>query len=242
MSNTTRTQQARQAVQSPGMQQGLSELWRRIGFLILALVVFRLGAHIPVPGINPERLAQLFEQNKDTILSLFNMFSGGALERMSILALGIMPYISASIIMQLMATVYPPLEALKKEGEAGRRKITQYTRYATVVLGFVQSVGMCVGLVSQGITLGSGMSFFVPAVTSLVAGTMFLMWLGEQITERGVGNGISMLIFAGIVAGMPNAIGMSLESARQGEISVLALIVLLLLAIAVVGAVVDVKA
>jgi len=220
------------------MQQGLSELWRRIGFLILALVVFRLGAHIPVPGINPERLAQLFEQNKDTILSLFNMFSGGALERMSILALGIMPYISASIIMQLMATVYPPLEALKKEGEAGRRKITQYTRYATVVLGFVQSVGMCVGLVSQGITLGSGMSFFVPAVTSLVAGTMFLMWLGEQITERGVGNGISMLIFAGIVAGMPNAIGMSLESARQGEISVLALIVLLLLAIAVVGAVV----
>jgi preprotein translocase subunit SecY len=234
----TRTQQARSMMQSPGMQQGLTELWRRIGFLILALVVFRLGAHIPVPGINPERLAQLFEQNKDTILSLFNMFSGGALERMSILALGIMPYISASIIMQLMATVYPPLEALKKEGEAGRRKINQYTRYATLVLGFVQAIGMCVGLVSQGITLGTGMAFFVPAVTSLVAGTMFLMWLGEQITERGVGNGISMLIFAGIVAGMPSAIGMSLESARQGEISVLALIVLLLLAIAVVGAVV----
>jgi len=157
---------------------------------------------------------------------------------MSILALGIMPYISASIIMQLMATVYPPLEALKKEGESGRRKINQYTRYATVVLGFVQAVGMCVGLVSQGITLGAGAGFFVPAVTSLVAGTMFLMWLGEQITERGVGNGISMLIFAGIVAGMPSAIGMSLESARQGEISALALIVLLGLAIAVVGAVV----
>lgn len=234
----TRTQQAREMMQSSGMQQGLAELWRRIGFLIMALMVFRLGAHIPVPGINPERLAQLFEQNKDTILSLFNMFSGGALERMSILALGIMPYISASIIMQLMATVYPPLEALKKEGEAGRRKINQYTRYATLVLGFVQAIGMCVGLVSQGITLGTGMGFFVPAVTSLVAGTMFLMWLGEQITERGVGNGISMLIFAGIVAGMPSAIGMSLESARQGEISVLALVVLLLLAIAVVGAVV----
>lgn len=238
MATPPRTQQAREMMQSPGMQQGLSELWRRIGFLIMALVVFRLGSHIPVPGINPDRLAQLFEQNKDTILSMFNMFSGGALQRMSILALGIMPYISASIIMQLMATVYPPLEALKKEGEAGRRKINQYTRYATVVLGFVQAIGMCVGLVSQGITLGNGAGFFVPAVTSLLAGTMFMMWLGEQITERGVGNGISMLIFAGIVAGMPSAIGRSLESARQGEISALALIVLLGLAIAVVAAVV----
>ncbi|HEX6592520.1 MAG TPA: preprotein translocase subunit SecY [Moraxellaceae bacterium] len=225
-------------MQNPGMQQGMSELWRRIGFLLLALVVFRLGAHIPVPGINPERLAQLFEQNKDTILSLFNMFSGGALERMSILALGIMPYISASIIMQLMATVYPPLEALKKEGEAGRRKINQYTRYGTVVLGFVQAVGMCVGLVSQGITLSTGLAFFVPAVTSLVAGTVFLMWLGEQITERGIGNGISMIIFAGIVAGIPNAIGMSLESARQGEMNMLGLLLLAVLAVVVVGAVV----
>lgn len=234
----TRTQQAREMMQSPAMQQGLSELWRRIGFLLLALVVFRLGSHIPVPGINPDRLAQLFEQNKDTILSLFNMFSGGALQRMSILALGIMPYISSSIIMQLMATVLPSLEALKKEGEAGRRKINQYTRYGTVILGFVQAVGMCVGLVSQGITLGAGLGFYVPAVTSLVAGTVFLMWLGEQITERGVGNGISMLIFAGIVAGIPNAIGMSLESARQGQISMLSLLVLALLAVAVVGAVV----
>lgn len=233
-----RTQQAREMMQSPGMQQGLSELWRRIGFLLVALVVFRLGAHIPVPGINPERLAQLFEQNKDTILSLFNMFSGGALERMSILALGIMPYISASIIVQLMATVLPSLEALKKEGEAGRRKINQYTRYGTVILGLVQATGMCVGLVGQGITLNAGLAFYVPAVTSLVAGTVFLMWLGEQITERGVGNGISMIIFAGIVAGIPNAIGMALESARQGQISMLSLLVVGMLGVVVVGAVV----
>ena len=235
---TARTQQAREQMQKPGMSKGMSELLRRIGFLLLALLVFRLGSHIPVPGINPERLAQLFDQNKDTILSLFNMFSGGALERMSILALGIMPYISASIIMQLAASVVPSLEAIKKEGESGRRKINQYTRYGTVVLAFIQAVGMSVGLISQGITLTVGMTFMMPAVVSLVAGAVFLMWLGEQITERGVGNGISMLIFAGIVAGMPGAIGMALESARQGEISVIGLLIILLLAIAVVGAVV----
>lgn len=238
---TARTQQAREQMQKPGMSKGMSELLRRIGFLLLALLVFRLGSHIPVPGINPERLAQLFDQNKDTILSLFNMFSGGALERMSILALGIMPYISASIIMQLAASVVPSLEAIKKEGESGRRKINQYTRYGTVVLAFIQAVGMSVGLISQGITLTVGMSFMIPAVVSLVAGAVFLMWLGEQITERGVGNGISMLIFAGIVAGMPSAIGMALESARQGEISVIGLLIILLLAIAVVGAVVFIE-
>jgi preprotein translocase subunit SecY len=220
------------------MQQGLSELWRRIFFLIMALVIFRLGAHIPVPGINPDKLAKLFEQNKDTILSMFNMFSGGALQRMSILALGIMPYISSSIIMQLAATVYPPLEALKKEGESGRRKINQYTRYGTLILGFVQAMGMCAGLVSQGITLTSGVAFFLPAVVSLVAGTVFLMWLGEQITERGVGNGISMLIFAGIVAGLPSAIGRALEAARTGDLNVLVLLLVVVLAAAVVGAVV----
>lgn len=234
----TRNEAARAAMQSPGMRQGLSELWGRIIFLFVALVVFRFGAHVPVPGINPVKLAQLFEQNKDTILSLFNMFSGGALERMSILALGIMPYISASIIMQLLTSVDPRLEALKKEGEAGRRKINQYTRYGTLVLAFVQAVGMCSGLVSQGITLSTGIAFFIPAVVSLVAGAMFLMWLGEQITERGIGNGISMLIFAGIVAGIPSAIGMSLESTRQGEMSMLGLLILFLLAIVVVGAVV----
>ena len=234
----TRNEAARAAMQSPGMRQGLSELWGRIIFLFVALVVFRFGAHVPVPGINPVKLAQLFEQNKDTILSLFNMFSGGALERMSILALGIMPYISASIIMQLMTTVDPRLEALKKEGEAGRRKINQYTRYGTLILAFVQGLGMCSGLVSQGITLSTGIAFFIPAVVSLVAGAMFLMWLGEQITERGIGNGISMLIFAGIVAGIPSAIGMSLEATRQGEMSMLALLILFILAIVVVGAVI----
>ncbi len=234
----TRNEAAKAAMQSPGMRQGLSELWGRITFLFVALVVFRLGSHVPVPGINPAKLALLFDQNKDTILSLFNMFSGGALQRMSILALGIMPYISSSIIMQLMTTVSPQLEAIKKEGEAGRRKINQYTRYGTVILGFVQAVGMCSGLVGQGITLSSGLAFYVPAVVSLVAGTVFLMWLGEQITERGVGNGISMLIFAGIVAGIPSAIGRSLEATRQGEMSLLTLLVLFIFAIAVVGAVV----
>ena len=238
MATTPRTQQAKEMMKSPGMQQGLSELWRRIFFLIMALVIFRLGAHIPVPGINPDKLAKLFEQNKDTILSMFNMFSGGALQRMSILALGIMPYISSSIIMQLAATVYPPLEALKKEGESGRRKINQYTRYGTLILGFVQAMGMCAGLVSQGITLTSGVAFFLPAVVSLVAGTVFLMWLGEQITERGVGNGISMLIFAGIVAGLPSAIGRALEAARTGDLNVLVLLLVVVLAAAVVGAVV----
>lgn len=234
----SRSDQARQMMQNPGMRQGLSELWGRIVFLLVALVVFRVGAHIPVPGVNPEKLAKMFEQNKDTILSLFNMFSGGALERMSILALGIMPYISSSIIVQLMTTVVPELEALKKEGEAGRRKINQYTRYGTVLLAIVQGFGMCAGLVSQGITLTTGPAFFVPAVVSLVAGTVFLMWLGEQITERGVGNGISMVIFAGIVAGIPAAIGRSLESVRQGDMNGLVLVGLVVVAAAVVWAVV----
>jgi len=202
------------------------------------LIVFRLGAHVPVPGINPERLAQLFEQNKNTILSMFNMFSGGALERMSILALGIMPYISASIIVQLMTTVVPTLEALKKEGEAGRRKISQYTRYGTLGLGLVQAIAMCAGLISQQITLSSGLAFYVPAVTSLVAGTMFMMWLGEQITERGVGNGISMLIFAGIVAGLPALIAQSLEGVSQGQGSLITLFIVGILALVVVAAVV----
>ena len=238
MANTGNKQQAREMLQNPGMQKGMSELWQRIGFLLFALLVFRLGAHIPVPGINPGRLAELFDRNKDTILSLFNMFSGGALERMSILALGIMPYISASIIMQLASSVVPSMEALKKEGESGRRQINQYTRYAAVLLALVQAVGMSAGLQSQGITISTGMTFYVPAVVSLVAGSIFLMWLGEQITERGVGNGISMLIFAGIVAGMPNAIGKALESARQGDISVIGLLVVAVLAVVVVAAVI----
>ena len=221
-----------------GMQSGLGELWARLRFVAIAIIVYRIGAHIPVPGINPDRLAALFDQNEGTILSLFNMFSGGALERMSILALGIMPYISASIIMQLMTAVSPQLEALKKEGEAGRRKINQYTRYGTVVLATVQALGMAVGLANQGVAFTAAFNFYFVAVVTLVAGAVFLMWLGEQVTERGIGNGISILIFAGIVAGLPGAIGQSFESARQGDLNILALLAIAVLAVATVGFVV----
>ncbi len=220
---------------------GLSELWARLRFLFMAIIVYRIGAHIPVPGINPDRLAELFRQNEGTILSLFNMFSGGALERMSIFALGIMPYISASIIMQLMTAVSPQLEQLKKEGESGRRKISQYTRYGALVLAIVQAIGMSVGLAGQGVAFVTDFGFHFVAVTTFVAGAMFMMWLGEQITERGVGNGISMLIFAGIVAGLPSALGQSFESARQGDINIIALLVIGLLAIAIIGFVVFVE-
>jgi preprotein translocase subunit SecY len=183
----------------------------------------------------------LFRQNEGTILSLFNMFSGGALERMSIFALGIMPYISASIIMQLMTAVSPQLEQLKKEGEAGRRKISQYTRYGTLALAIVQAVGMSVGLAGQGVAFSSDFGFYFVAVTTFVAGAMFMMWLGEQITERGIGNGISMLIFAGIVAGIPGALGQSFESARQGDINIIALLAVGLLAVAIIGFVVFIE-
>ena len=179
------------------------DLRRRLTFLLLALVVYRIGAHIPVPGIDPNQLAQLFKGQQGGILSLFNMFSGGALSRFTVFALGIMPYISASIIMQLMTYVVPTLEALKKEGEGGRRKITQYTRYGTLGLAIFQSLGIAIALESsQGLVIAPGFGFRMTAVVSLVAGTMFLMWLGEQITERGLGNGISILIFAGIAAGV----------------------------------------
>lgn len=238
--NTT-LDNVQRAIKGPAFHQKYREIIQRMLFLLGALLVFRLGSHIPVPGINPERLAQLFEQNKDTILSLFNMFSGGALQRMSILALGIMPYISASIIVQLMATVVPSLEALKKEGEAGKRKINQYTRQGTLFLGLVQAIGMCAGLQSQGITLSTGLSFYVPAVTSLLAGTMFLMWLGEQITERGIGNGISMIIFAGIVAGLPGIVLQSFESIQQGQSSLIGLLLLGVLSLAVIAAVIFIE-
>lgn len=224
--------------QVPARQNGLGELWARLRFVLIAIIVYRIGAHIPVPGINPDRLAALFEQNQGTILSLFNMFSGGALERMSILALGVMPYISASIIMQLMTAVSPHLEQLKKEGEAGRRKINQYTRYGTVVLATVQAFGMSVGLASQGVAFAADASFYFVAVVTFVAGAVFLMWLGEQVTERGIGNGISILIFAGIVAGLPGAIGQSFEAARQGDLNILALLLIAVLAMATVGFVV----
>ncbi len=224
-----------------GNQKGLGELWARLRFLFVAIVIYRIGTHIPVPGIDPERLAALFTQNQGTIVGMFNMFSGGALERMSILALGIMPYISASIIMQLLSAVTPSLEQLKKEGDAGRRKINQYTRYGTVLLATIQAIGMTVGLAGQGLAYQVDFSFYFTAVVSLVTGAVFLMWLGEQITERGIGNGISMLIFAGIVAGIPGAIGQALESSRQGDLHILALLVIAVIAVAVIYFVVFVE-
>ena len=229
---------AKQGMNPGANQGGLSELWARLRFVLIAILVYRIGAHIPVPGINPDRLAAMFEQNQGTILSMFNMFSGGALERMSILALGIMPYISASIIMQLMTVVSPQLEQLKKEGEAGRRKISQYTRYGTVILATVQSFAMAVGLAGQGIAFSADLSFYFVAVVTLVSGAVFLMWLGEQVTERGIGNGISILIFAGIVAGLPGAIGQSFEAARQGDLNIIALLAIAVLAVATIAFVV----
>jgi preprotein translocase subunit SecY len=199
----------------------LGDLKRRLFFLVGALVVYRIGAHIPVPGIDPHELARLFQQNRGGILDMFNMFSGGALSRFTIFALGIMPYISASIIMQLMTVVSPSLEALKKEGESGRRKITQYTRYGTVVLATFQALGISVALESQpNLVIDPGLAFRFTTVLTLMTGTMFLMWLGEQITERGIGNGISMIIFGGIVAGLPSAMGGTLELVRTGAMSV----------------------
>ncbi len=232
---------AKQGALPAGMQNGLGELWSRIRFVLLAIVVYRIGTHIPVPGINPDALARLFEQNQGTILEMFNMFSGGALERMSILALGIMPYISASIIMQLLTAVTPQLEQLKKEGEAGRRKITQYTRYGTVLLATVQAFGVSAGLAGQGVTFGTGLEFYIAAVPSFVAGAVFMMWLGEQVTERGIGNGISILIFAGIVAGLPAALAQAFESARQGDLNILLLLAIATLAVAVIAFVVFVE-
>jgi preprotein translocase subunit SecY len=218
------------------------DLRRRLVFLVLALVVYRIGAHIPVPGIDPAQLEQLFKSQSGGILNLFNMFSGGALSRFTVFALGIMPYISASIIMQLMTYVVPTLEALKKEGESGRRKITQYTRYGTLFLAVFQSLGIAMALEgSQGLVLSPGFGFRMTAVVSLVAGTMFLMWLGEQITERGLGNGISILIFAGIVAGLPSAIGGLFELVRTGSMSIIASLIIIALVIFVTFAVVFVE-
>ena len=217
-----------------GNTKGLGELWTRLRFLLLAIIIYRVGTHIPVPGFDPDRLSDLFNQNQGTFLGLFNMFSGGALERMSILALGVMPYISASIIMQLLSATLPALQQLKKEGDSGRRQINQYTRYGTVLLALIQGTAMTVGFASQGLAFEINSMFYMVAISSLVAGAVFLMWLGEQITERGIGNGISMLIFAGIVAGIPGAIGQALESARQGDLNELMLLVVLLIAVAVV--------
>lgn len=204
--------------QASGPKYG--DLKRRIIFLLLALVVYRIGAHVPVPGIDPDMLARLFQEQQGGILGLFNMFSGGALSRFSVFALGIMPYISASIIMQMLSYVLPSLESLRKEGESGRRKITQYTRYGTLLLGVFQAFGIAVALESQaGLVLDPGFMFRFTCIVSLVTGTMFLMWLGEQITERGLGNGISIIIFAGIVAGLPSAISGLFQLVSTGAIS-----------------------
>jgi len=224
----------------------LKELRQRLFFVLVALFVYRVATHIPVPGINPVALAELFNQQRGTILDMFNMFSGGALSRFSVVALGIMPYISASIIMQLLSVIDPKLKQLKKEGETGRRKITQYTRYGTVILATFQAFGVAIALegqqaIGQAVVMDPGIGFRVVAITTLVTGTMFLMWLGEQITERGVGNGISMIIFAGIVAGLPSAIGGTLELSRTGELHLLAVFGLFALAIAVTGFVVFVE-
>jgi preprotein translocase subunit SecY len=218
------------------------DLRRRLVFLLLALVVYRIGAHIPVPGIDPQQLQQLFQGQQGGILSLFNMFSGGALSRFTVFALGIMPYISASIIMQLMTYVVPALESLKKEGESGRRKITQYTRYGTLVLALFQSLGIALALEgSPGLVISPGFGFRITAVVSLVAGTMFLMWLGEQITERGLGNGISILIFAGIASGLPNAVGGMFELVRTGAMSPVASLFILSIVVLVTFVVVFVE-
>ena len=218
------------------------DLGQRLWFLLLALIVYRIGAHIPVPGIDPNVLADLFKSQKGGILGMFNMFSGGALSRFTIFALGIMPYISASIIMQLAAIAVPQLEQLKKEGEAGRRKITQYTRYGTLVLALFQAFGISVALQTQaGLVLHPGTMFQLTSVVTLVTGTMFLMWLGEQITERGLGNGISLIIFAGIAAGLPNAIGNTLEMARTGAFSIPLVLALFVVAILVTALVVFVE-
>ena len=216
----------------------MGELKSRLWFVLGALVVYRLGAHIPVPGIDPTALKQLFDSQSGGILGMFNMFSGGALSRFTVFALGIMPYISSSIIMQLVSVVSPKMEALKKEGEAGRRTITKYTRYGTVILATFQALGIAIALEGQaGLVLDPGLAFRLTAVVTLVSGTMFLMWLGEQITERGIGNGISIIIFAGIVAGLPRAVGSTLELARTGAFSI-PLVIFLFVAVLLVTALV----
>ncbi len=217
---------------------GLQELKRRLLVVIIGLVVYRLGSYIPVPGLDPARLADLFNQHQSGLLGLFNMFSGGALSRMTIFALGVMPYISASIIIQMFGSIVPKLQQLKKEGESGRRKINQYTRYGTLVLSAFQAVGISKWLVSSNVVLNPGPIFYFTAMVTLVTGTMFLMWLGEQMTERGIGNGISLIIFASIVSRFPSAIGQVFEQVHQGQMQAISLILLTVLVLAITGVVV----
>jgi len=221
--------------------KGMSDLWRRLRFVFVAILVYRLGTHIPIPGIDPDRLSSLFEQNQGTLLDMFNLFSGGALERMSIFALNVVPYISSAIIMQLFSNSIPYLQELKKDGQAGRNQITQYTRYGTVVLAFIQASALAVTLSSSGLAYTPGASFFASAVFSVVAGTVFLMWLGEQISERGIGNGISLIIATSILTGIPGAIGQALEQSRQGDLNILLLLAIGVLAMVVIAVVVFIE-
>ncbi len=226
------------AQQPANMPQVSAELKSRLLFLLMAIFIYRIGTHIPVPGINPDLVAQLFRENEGTVLGMFNMFSGGAAERMSILALGIIPYISASIIMQILGAVNPTLEQLKKEGEAGRRKITQYTRYLTVGLAVIQSIAMVGSFSGQAYGGEATLSFMFVGCVSLVTGAVFMMWLGEQVTEYGIGNGISMMIFAGIVAGLPSAVGQMFQLSADGVLNPLLLIAVCVIAVAIVWLVV----
>ena len=232
------------ATNRPGMgaaSQGFVDLKRRLQFVLLAIIVFRIGSYIPVPGLNPLRLQALFNAQQNNIIGLFNMFSGGALMRFSVFALGIMPYISASIIIQLMTVLSPQLSELRKEGESGQRKINKYTRYGTLILSAFQAIGVSKMLVAHGIALDPGPSFYLTTTLTLVTGTLFLMWLGEQVTERGIGNGISIIIFSGIVAGLPAAIARTLEQVREGQLQVVALLLIILAVIGVVAFVVFVE-
>ncbi len=219
-------------------QGGLTELKRRILFVLIGIIVYRVGAHIPVPGINPERLAELFKHQQGGILGLFNMFSGGALQRFTVFALNVMPYISASIIVNLFSVISPRLEQLKKEGEAGRRKLSQYTRYGTLLIAAFQGFGISKWLVSNGTVIDPGFSFYFTATITLVAGTMFLMWLGEQMTERGIGNGISLIIFAGIVSRFPAAIAQVMGQVREGQLQVISMLLLIVVVLLVTAFVV----
>src|SRR3989339_1977044 len=219
-------------------QGGLSELRKRLFAVLFGIIIFRLGAHVPVPGLDPARLADLFSHNSGGLLGLFNMFSGGALSRMTLFALGVMPYISASIIIQMFGSVSPKLQELKKEGEAGRHKINQYTRYGTVFLSAIQAIGISKWLASSGIAIDPNFSFYFIAVITLTTGSMLLMWIGEQMTERGIGNGISLIIFASIVSRLPAAVAQVMDQVKQGEMQIISLLILVALVLAVTGFVV----
>jgi preprotein translocase subunit SecY len=227
--------------QSTGTSTGIADLKNRLLFVLLAIIIFRVGSYIPVPGLNPQRLQELFNAQQSNIIGLFNMFSGGALMRFSVFALGIMPYISASIIIQLLTVLSPQLSELRKEGESGQRKINKYTRYGTLVLATFQAIGVSKMLAAHGIALDPGFAFYFTTALTLVTGTLFLMWLGEQVTERGIGNGISLIIFTGIIAGFPAAIGRTLEEVREGQLQVIALLLIVVAIVAVVAFVVFVE-